>query len=371
MFAYLETLLGPAMPFIRNGLGLSFTVASLHFSAFAAGGVLVGFTGDRISRRTGRHVVLWGGVFGMVCGVALLALSPHVAGTIAGAFATGWFGTLALVANQSALSDLHAEHRTVAIAESNVAASSAAVLAPIAIGGFDAIGAGWQIAPLLGLPAFLILAWRQYGLTIPNATATSASRGAKTRLPRAYWIFWSVLFLVAAVEWCIAYWGADYLDTEVGLDNAAAATAMSVFFLAMVAGRTLGARLARRYPGTRLLLAALLLALIGFPIFWLAPVAPLSIVGLFVAGIGIANFYPLTIAAAAGAAPDQADQATARLAISGAGAMLTVPLLVGGISDLVGMRWGFGVVVPLLGCAIVATMAGRRATDRLPARASP
>ena len=368
LFAYLETLLGPAMPFIRDGLDLSYTVASLHFSAFAAGGVLVGFAGERITRRAGRHRVLWGGLFGMVLGIALLALSPHVAGTLLGALATGWCGTLALIANQSSLSELYPEHRTVAIAESNVAASSAAVLAPLAVGGFDAIGIGWQLAALLGVPAYLVLVSGFYSEPLPVSSRRPNAGAGRAKLPRAYWVFWMVLFLVAAVEWCIAYWGADYLDTEAGLAKATAATAMSAFFAAMIAGRTFGARLARRYPGTGLLLAALLLASIGFPVFWLAPYAPLSIVGLFVAGIGIANFYPLTVAAAAGSAPGQSDQATARLAISGAGALLTVPLLVGGISDAVGMRWGFGLVVPLLIGAIVATVVGRRALAELPVR---
>jgi fucose permease len=170
--------------------------------------------------------------------------------------------------------------------------------------------------------------------------------------------------MVSAVEWCVAYWGADYLDTEVGLSKSTAATAMSIFFGAMVAGRMLGARLARRYPGTGLLLGALALAIFGFPIFWLAPSPVGSLVGLFVAGIGIANFYPLTVAAATSIVPDRADQATARLAISGAGALLTVPLMVGAISDLVGMRWGFGVVLPLLLGAVAATIAGRRACNR-------
>jgi len=361
LFAYLETLLGPAMPYIRDRLDVAYTVASLHFSAFAAGGVVVGLSGDRISRRVGRHRALWGGLFGMVCRDALLALSPSVIGTIAGAFATGWFGTLALVANQSSLSDIHGERRTIAIAESNVAASSAAVMAPLAIGGFDASGFGWQVAPLLAFPIFALLAWRFYALPMPAVSAASTSDSqTKVRLPRTYWIFWFVLFLVSAVEWCVAYWGADYLDTEAGLSKASAATAISIFFAAMVAGRAFGARLTRRYPGTGLLLAALVLALVAFPVFWLSSRAPVSVAGLFVAGIGIANFYPLTVAAAAGAVPDRPDQATARLAISGSGALLTVPLAVGVLSDLAGMRWGFGVVVPLLVCGIVATIAGRR-----------
>ena len=60
-FAYLETALGPLMPFLRAEHDFSYTVASLHFSAFALGAVPVGFFGDRVAGRWGRRVSLWGG----------------------------------------------------------------------------------------------------------------------------------------------------------------------------------------------------------------------------------------------------------------------------------------------------------------------
>ncbi|HKG24145.1 MAG TPA: MFS transporter, partial [Thermomicrobiales bacterium] len=179
-----------------------------------------------------------------------------------------------------------------------------------------------------------------------------------------FWLVWAVMFLVASVEWCVAYWGADFLDTVVGLRKASAATAMSIFFAAMVAGRFAGARLARRYPSTTLLLAALVVALIGFPFFWLATNAATSLAGLFVAGFGIANLYPLTVATATGLVPHVADRATARLAIGGATALMLAPLLVGVLADAVGMRWGFGVVLPLALTAIAVTVVASRSAPR-------
>ncbi|MCC6793458.1 MAG: MFS transporter [Thermomicrobiales bacterium] len=361
LFGFLETSIGPAMPFIRDRLDIGYTAASLHFSAFAAGGITIGIVGDRIVGRLGRTRTIWFGMAGMAAGVTVLALGPFIALTMLGTYVTGVCGTLALISNQSSLSDIHGEKRTVAIAESNVVASSAAVLAPLAVGGLDDAGVGWQLALMVGLPVYAMLFVTFRGISLPNQVDSAAKANPNAPLPRAYWIFWSVLFMVSAVEWCLAFWGADYLDEEVGLRKAAAATAMSIFFGAMVAGRLLGARLAAIYPGPGLLIAAIAIALAGFPIFWLSGDRPLlSLVGLFVAGVGIANFYPLTIAAAAGAAPAQPDLATARLAISGAGALLTMPLLVGVISDVVGMRWGFGVVMPLLILALLATVAGRR-----------
>ncbi len=75
-------------------------------------------------------------------------------------------------------------------------------------------------------------------------------------------------------------------------------------------------------------------------------------------GLGIANLYPLTLGAATGAGAHNIDRATARLAIAGGGALLIAPLAVGAISDVAGMRWGFGIVAPLLvaafACALVS-----------------
>ena len=364
LFAYLETLMGPAMPVIRSQLHLSYTVASLHFSAFALGGIVAGAVGERVVHRTGRNLALWGGMGGMAVGIAIMAASPSVSGTLLGALLAGGIGTIALMANQSALSDLHGATRSIAIAESNVAASSAAVIAPLAIGLFDNVGAGWRVALLLGVPLLLLLWLPFHGVPMPEAEAHTRINDPIVPLPRAYWFFWGVLFLVAAVEWCVAYWGADFLHQVVGLKEGTAASAMSIFFAAMVAGRAAGAHFTRRYRGSGLLLIALGLALIGFPVFWLASTPMVNLVGLFVAGIGIANFYPLSIGAATDAAAQTPDRATARLAIAGGGSLLLCPLIVGAISDVVGMRWGFGLVAPLLLAAIVVTLLARRETRK-------
>lgn len=356
LFAYVETSVGPAMPFIRDQLDLGYLAASAHFSVFALGSMAVGLSGDRFLRRWGRRVGLWGGIAGMVAGGALLAVSPFIVGTLLGVFLMGSLGSFSLISNQAILADTHKERRTQALAESNVVASSAAVLAPLAIGGFAAIPVlGWRLALLITIPALAILFWR-FGRT-PIPAARLVERGTSGQpLPRTFWLLWAVLFLVMSVEWCIAYWGADFLADVVGLRRSTAATAMSLFFAAMILGRLIGARLARRRQGLTLLLVALLVAIAGFPLFWLGSAPVVNLLGLFVAGVGIANFYPLTIAVATEFAGDAVDLATTRLAISGGGALLISPLLVGAIAALVGMRWGFGFVILLLLAALVSVV---------------
>jgi fucose permease len=99
----------------------------------------------------------------------------------------------------------------------------------------------------------------------------------------------------------------------VGLARVDAVTVVSVFFLAMLLGRVGGSLLSRRFSAPTILLFALLLTLVGFPLFWLGPQAWINVSGLFVAGMGIANLFPLIMALALTLAPQQVNQASSRI----------------------------------------------------------
>ncbi|MGE3799150.1 MAG: sugar MFS transporter [Thermomicrobiales bacterium] len=353
LFAFLETVIGPSMPFLREKLGLGFTMASVHFSLFAAGVIVAGITADRILGRIGRRYGFWLGMAGMAGGAALVGASPIVAGTLIGVAIMGFVGTWALVSNQAILADEHPTSRTVALSESNVVASAAAILAPLAVGGFARFGPSWEVALLIGVPALLLLAWRFWSAPIPQAAPRDRSNRSDERLPRLFWMLWGVLFLSLSVEWCMAYWGADFLHDEVGLEKATASTMMSVFFVAMITGRMAGSRLARRMASTRLLMLSFAIALVGFPLFWLGTQSWINVTGLFLTGLGVANFYPLTVSSALAVLPASVDRALTRLQISAGSALLLMPLIVGIVSDSVGIKTGLGVIVPLIGFAMV------------------
>jgi fucose permease len=356
-FAYLETVLGPLMPFLRAEHGFSYTVASLHFSAFALGAVPVGFFGDRVAGRWGRRTNLWGGGTGMAAGALLLAASPATVGTVLGALCMGTFGGLLLITTQAILADKYGEWSAVAITESNVAASACAILASLAVGAFAALGLGWRVALILPVAALVLLAARFRTEPLGRArTHESASDNSSSTLPMRFWIYFGVLFLGVSVEWCVAYWGTDFLENGVGLARSAAATALSVFFVAMLAGRILGSRLAHRLSGATLLLVTLCVALAGFPLFWLSAMPVLSLLGLFVVGLGVGSVYPLAISVGVAATPGRTDTATARLGLAGGGAILTAPFVLGAFADRVGIETAYGIVVPLLLAAVVLTL---------------
>jgi fucose permease len=360
-FAYLETVLGPLMPFLRAEHGFSYTVASLHFSAFALGAVPVGFFGDRVTERWGRRASLWGGGAGMAAGALLLAASPITPGTVLGALLMGTFGGLLLITTQAILADKHGEWSAVAITESNVAASACAILASLGVGAFAALGLGWRVALIPPVAALMLLAVRFHKEPLGRArTHESVSGKASSVLPIRFWVYFGVLFLGVSVEWCVAYWGADFLEKGVGLERSAAATALSVFFVAMLTGRILGSRLSRGLSSGTLLLVTLCVALAGFPVFWLSAVPALSLLGLFVVGLGVGSIYPLAISVGVAAAPGRTDTSTARLGLAGGGAILTAPFVLGAFADRVGIERAYGIVVPLLLAAVVLTLVAWR-----------
>jgi predicted MFS family arabinose efflux permease len=363
-FAFMETVLGPIMPFLRTELGIDYTTASLHFSAFALGAVLLGLFGDRLSARWGRLASLWGGAFGMGVGAAILISVPSPWGTIPATFVMGLCGALVVVTSQALLSDRHGEFSAVAVTESNITASACAIAAPLLVGAFAAAGLGWRTAFAVPIAALLASAFLFRTPDLPRTTAKGEDRAGGLALPPRYWALWTLVALGVASEWCLAYWGADFLADGTGLSRPAAATSLTAFFVAMLGGRIASSRLARFLPTMLLLAATLGLSLVGFPLFWFSPGSILTLAGLFVTGLGIGGVYPLGVSAAIAAVPGNSDAAAARLSIGGGGAILIAPFVLGALADRIGIATAFGIVMPMLLAALALALVALRRDGR-------
>jgi len=114
----------------------------------------------------------------------------------------------------------------------------------------------------------------------------------------------------------------------------------------------------------------LAIMLIGFPIFWLARLATLNIIGLFITGFGIANMFPLTLSIAVGLAGGQSNLASARVSLGVGTALLTAPLFLGWLADRIGLQSTYSMVIVLMvaACDIVMNnrwLSARRVVSRL------
>lgn len=373
MLAYIgfsQSILGPLMPFLRTELRLNYTLGGFLPATLATGLIISGLISDGLARRWSRRVVFWAGSLGLATGVILLTLSYRFESALVAVLAMGTCSSLTQVMIQAILSDRHAERRSIALTEANVAASLSTTVTPLVIGSLQSTGLGWRMVPVLVVIFLALLALTFYPQAIPDRpvaqTQPTEDRG---RLPAAFWLYWIVLFFVVAVEMSVVIWATDFLDSVAGLSRTGAVLGYSAFPAAMLVGRIAGSRLTRRSSSLTLLLIALGVTLVGFPLFWLTRLPVLNILGLFLTGLGIANMYPLTLSIAIGLAQDQSNLASARVSMGVGTALLTAPLLLGWLADRLSLQLAYGMVVVLMVAALAIVVNSRgRSGQQLPSQ---
>ena len=368
-YGYFLNVLGPITPFLKDELGLTYTVSSFHFTAFAVGILLIGLGGHFVIQRIGRRASLWVGMAGISVSALLLLAGRNPLITIGACFLMGLVGSLVLAIVPAALSEQHAELRVVALSEANVIASLLATSAPLMVGWFARSFDSWRLP--LGIMAFapllLFLGLRKATAFQNISTAEGPIRSSKP-LPALFWMYWVGIVLGVSVEFCMIFWSADYLEQVLGLIKADAAQAVSLFLAAMIVGRVLGSRLVQRFSTRSVVVMSIVIASIGFLLFWRTENVFLGLSGLSLTGLGVANLYPLILSLAIGAAEGNTVQAGARGTLASGTAILALPLALGGLADAMGIRLAYGVVLVLLLSIFLISLFSRSTSSSDPTR---
>ena len=365
-YGYFLNILGPITPFLKHELGLTYTVSSFHFTAFAIGILLVGAGGHLLIQQIGKQPSLWLGLFGMSLSALLLIVGKSPIVTIGASFLMGLIGSLILAIVPAALSDQHGEMKAVALSEANVIASLLATSAPLLVGWFaHSIGNWrWALGSMACIPILMFLGLGKN--SSPAATSAAEERAqANQTLPSLFWIYWVGIVLGVSVEFCMIFWSADYMEQVLGLSKADAAQAVSLFLAAMIVGRILGSRLVQRFSTRAVITVSIVIAGIGFLLFWRTENTLIGLSGLFFTGLGVANLYPLILSLAISAAHGNTVQAGARATLASGTAILSLPLILGSFADAVGIRLAYGVVLLLLiSVFLISQIAGRNSLAR-------
>lgn len=360
-YAYTQATLGPLVPFLRDELKINYTIAGLHLSAYAVGMFTAGLTGDRLARRLGRPILFWGGGAGMALGAVLLTLGHHPAITVGSTLLMALLGSYLLVMIQSTLADRHGELRAYALTEANVMAVIGASAAPIIIGFSESSGLNWRLALFMSVTVWLLMAFTCRRVPLPESrqpTQTGSRSGV--RLPRTFWAYWLVVFISVSIEWSMIFWAAEFMQKVAGLSKEAAATSVSLFFIAQVVGRAAGSWLTRHYATGKLLLLAGVIIVGGFPLFWLGRMPVVNALGLFLCGLGVANLYPLTLSLASAVGRANPDAASGYTSMGSGAAILIAPQLLAVLADRIGIQGAYGLVAPLALAIIVVSWYANR-----------
>jgi fucose permease len=367
LYSYFLNIIGPITPFLKDELKLSYTISSLHYSAFAVGILMVGLGGQFVIERLGRWRAIWVGAIGMSLSAILLIAGRSPVITVGASFLMGLVGSLILATIPAIISDQYGDLSAIALSEANMICSLIAVSAPLMVGLFARYLSNWRLA--LGIAAVCpIFLWLGFGKTPPPKHAVAQVQNAQpgTRLPGLYWRYWLCLVLCVAVEFCMISWSADYLEHGLGMLKVDAAQAVSLFFAGMVLGRLVVSRLVRRFSAQNLVIASIGLASIGFLIFWKTDLVLWGLLGLFITGLGVASLYPLIISLAIDASNGYSTQASSRATLASGAGILILPLFLGSLADTVGIRQAYGVVIILFIGNFLIIQFARKRTSLLP-----
>jgi MFS family permease len=357
-FAYLQAAPGLVIVHLRDELGLGYSAGGLHVAAFAAGSMAAGAVAARLERALGRRALFWWAAALMGAGVIGLTAGRVVGVTVGSVLVMGVGGGLLLVTVQAALADHHGERRAVALAEANVGASIAYVVLIGVLSLAAALQAGWRAALLAALVVPLLVWWGNRRLAIDAPPPSPVAQG---RLPGVFWIAAAMLFCMTAAEWCITAWGATFVEDAADVSTDTAVALMAGYFGGVVAGRTLGSRLARRHDPARLLALALAVTAAGFAVLWPSTGPAQALVGLALLGTGLGNLFPMGLSVTVALAPGRAMLASGRAVVTTSFAVLLAPLTVGTLADATSLKAALGVVPAVLALAAVGLALVHRA----------
>lgn len=361
-FSYILNVAGPAVAYLRDEMKLSFTQSGVHTSALALGMIVMGLFGHYFLKKMPEWKAFGIGGIGLGLGGLLLVLSNQPALTLTGLFVMGMVGAFIVATNPAILADEMGAHSPIGVSEANTLSSLISILAPVAVGFFAARSVTWRPAIyIVTTLAFLIGAWilvsSQFPWTTTKSQATEATKTQK--LPAKVWLFWIVLVVSVSIEFCLIYWASDYLQAHVLMTKDSATQWVSLFLVGMVIGRYAGSLLLKKYDRFVILFASMAIGAFGYAIFWLSGSQVVALVGLLLAGLGVANFYATSITLIFDAA-GSARAAAGSVATLGSGvAIFSLPFVLGSLADLIGIQQAMLLVAVLFVVLLILLLYGK------------
>jgi MFS family permease len=380
-----------AVAFIANGLGgpsflarlperqsdlglsdasLGLTLVGMALGAMAASPVAGGLVGRWGSRPV--MLVAAGGLGASLWTVGAAPNAPTLFAALTVVGATDAAMDIAMNANgaayegragRSVMHALHGAWSVGALAAAGVAAACAAAGVPLTV----------QLTVVGAVIAGSVLATRR-GLVGGDVRSPVAggdvahARRSRAATPRR--AIRPIVVLAAAtvggaiIEGAPSDWSAIQLE-RIGVGAGVAALGYAAFMAGMVAGRFIGDRLTDRFGGAVVLRGGTALVAAGL-LTGIAVNHPAAFaMGLTLAGLGAAGFFPLAFSAAARTEGVSPGTGAATVSLAARLGFMVEPVLVGAVADLVGLRWAFGLV------AAVALALAAAAPRIVPARCSP
>ncbi|MFE7131781.1 MFS transporter [Streptomyces sp. NPDC057638] len=359
------------IPAIKEQTGASASALGLALLGVSAGGVVTMTLTGRLCRRYGALPVT-------VAAAGLMSLSIVLPPLTGSALALGLvlllfgacFGAMSVSLNSAAVDLVAALGRPlmpVLHGAYSLGGMVGAGLGALVAGGMSPtvhlvlLGATGVLITVAAAPALL-----RHAPAPRPATETAAAPLRITGRTRRVVLLCGVIALCTAYgEGAMADWGALHLEQDLGAHPGVAALGYSLFALAMTVGRLSGTLLLERLGQTRTVAAGGLTAALGMLVGALAPTVWLVLCGFALAGLGLANIFPVAVARAGAVAGPSGVAAASTLGYTG---MLIGPPAIGFLADWLSLPMALTTVALLAAAAAVIGYAGRNAAAEATAR---
>ena len=355
------------IPALKSGLALDDSQLGLVLLAAGMGAVVAMPTAGALAHRFGAVPICV--LAGLLLSFAL-ALPPHAPngpalGLSAGLIGLG-VGMIDIAMNAQAAAVERAYGRPImssihAFFSIGGLFGGAAAAGLIGLGFTPPLGMG---LPALALAATTLLAGRylDFGGEAPREA------GPAFRLPNAAVLGLGLLAVCSFLcEGAMMEWSAVFLRDVAGAPLGLAAGGYAAFSAAMVVSRLLGDRIVHALGTARAVGVSGAVSAAGLLILTLAPDPWVAYAGIVIAGFGFGNIVPPLFSAATRTPGVPPAAALAMVASMGYAVGLAGPPAIGFVSDAVGLRFGFAILVAA--ALVIALGAGRAMRPVSPPRA--
>jgi len=346
-FGVMTSFLGATLPELSARLHFDLARSGALFSFLYFPQIPMVFLAGPLIDRFGKKPILAGGF--LLCAAALVGIAYAPSFAVLGAMliALGLGGVSAMSASNTLIPDLYPENPSSALNLGNVFFGVGAIFFPSLVA-LMAVRLGlvftlWSITFLVAWVAVFALLQ-----PFPPASAGGGfdwSEARRLAFNPAVIILALVLFFYSAVEISTAGWTRVFLQQDLLATPRASKTILTMFWIAMMAGRLAASQVVKWVRGPKLLMGAALGAVGGLLVVATAHSVAVAAVGIVICGLSYAPVFPTTAGTASTYFPKLFATVFGILMAVGLSAGVILPLAFGYVAKTATVRTGIWLVV--------------------------
>ena len=338
---------GPAQSLLRADQGTSLTIAGLHGTAMGVASIAAGYANPHLAHRFGRAKSQWIGLGIFLVGLFLFVISPPVILTIPATLIAGFGTSMVINAMLSSMSHHYGKAAEVAIPQANGVASIGFVTGTALIGTIASLYPSfWRLGLLLAIPVAVILVLvgreKEAEEHVPDESGPQSGK-----MSAKFWLAWLGFVACISSEFATSFWSAALLKDRVGSSAAISTVAIVALGTGMGVGRWYGGLVLKNFKLDNQLLGLVALQFIGFVAFWLSHSMIISLICLFVIGLGISMQFALSAIRLVSFSDNRPDLAIGKSSLAAGIAIAGAPFLLGFLGDNFGISRAY-IMVPIL-----------------------